>query len=59
MIGFAFTASMTVLGEKLDMDPRIGQPTCCELCREPIFSGAVVLLNFIDDYTEVCYVWTV
>jgi hypothetical protein len=56
MIGFAFTASMAVLGEKLGMNSWIDQPACCELCRELIFSGAVALLNFVDDYAKVCYV---
>jgi hypothetical protein len=52
MIGFTLTASMAILREKLGTDPRIGQPTCCELCREPFFSGAVVLLNSLDDYVK-------
>jgi hypothetical protein len=35
------------------MDPRIGQPTCCGLCREPLFSGAVTPSNAVDDLREV------
>jgi hypothetical protein len=34
---FSPTASLAVVGEKLGTDPRIGQPTCCGLCREPFF----------------------
>jgi hypothetical protein len=34
-------ASLAGSGEKLGTDPRIGQPACCGLCREPFFSGAV------------------
>jgi hypothetical protein len=30
-------ASLAGLGEKLGADPRIGQPACCGLCREPFF----------------------
>jgi hypothetical protein len=38
--GWLFSiASLTVLGEKLDMDPRIDQPSYCGLCQEPFFSG--------------------
>jgi hypothetical protein len=35
--------------EKLGTDPRIGQPACCELCREPFFLRAVTLSSTIDD----------
>jgi hypothetical protein len=31
MLGFAPTASLVGLGEKLGTDPRIGQPACCGL----------------------------
>jgi hypothetical protein len=48
-VGFAPTASMVVLGEKLNTDLRIGQPLCCELGREPFFLGAVTLLNSVND----------
>jgi hypothetical protein len=52
---FAPTDSMVVLGEKLGTDSQIGQPVCCGLCREPFFSGAVALLNSVNDYTKGCY----
>jgi hypothetical protein len=38
--------------EKLGMDPWIGLPACYGLCREPFFSGAVALLNSVDDYVK-------
>jgi hypothetical protein len=34
-------ASLASSGEKLGMDPRIGQPTCCGLCQGPFFSRVV------------------
>jgi hypothetical protein len=58
MLGFAPTTSMVGSGEKLGTDPRIGQSACCELCWEPFFSGAVALLNSVDDFTKGCYMWT-
>jgi hypothetical protein len=58
MLGFAPTALTAVLGLKLGMDPWIGQSSCCRLGREPFFSGAVVLLNSIDDYVKGCYART-
>jgi hypothetical protein len=57
-VGFAPTASLVGSGEKLGTDPRIGQPACGGLCREPFFSGAVALLNSIDDYVKDCYALT-
>jgi hypothetical protein len=54
-VGFTPTASMVVLGEKLGMNPRIDQPSCCGLGQEPFFSGAVALLNSVDDYAKGCY----
>jgi hypothetical protein len=57
-IDFAPTASMVALGEKLGMNPWIGQLSCCGLGREPFFSGVVALLNFVDDYKKGCYTWT-
>jgi hypothetical protein len=45
------------MGEKLGMDPQIGQPVCCELCQEPFFSGAVDLFKFVDDYMKGYYMW--
>jgi hypothetical protein len=35
------------------MDTRIGQPTCCGLYREPFFSGAVTLSNFVGGSWKV------
>jgi hypothetical protein len=45
-------------GEKLDTDPRIGQPSCCGLGQEPFFSGIVALSITIDDFMKCCYMWT-
>jgi hypothetical protein len=53
MLDFAPTASLVGLGEKLSTDPRVGQPVCCGLCREPLFSGAVALLNSVDGSCKV------
>jgi hypothetical protein len=57
-------ASLTVMWEKLGTDPRTGQLACCELGREPFFSGAIDLFKSIDDYTKgllfidcMRYVW--
>jgi hypothetical protein len=47
---------MADLGEKLGTDPRIGQPACYELCREPLFLGAVPLSIIVDDFTKDCHV---
>jgi hypothetical protein len=58
MLGFAPTASMIGSGGKLGTDPWIDQSACCGLCRESLFSGAVVWLNSIDNYTKGCYMWT-
>jgi hypothetical protein len=49
---------LAVMGERLGMDPRIGQLACCGLCRETFFSGAVDLFKSIDDYIKGCYMWT-
>jgi hypothetical protein len=57
-IGYAPTASMALLGEKMGTDPWIGQPACFGLCQETFFSGAVALLNSVDDYVKGCYVLT-
>jgi hypothetical protein len=54
--GFTPTASMATLGEKLGTNTRIGQPTCCGLCREPFFSGVVALSIAIDDFVKGCHV---
>jgi hypothetical protein len=50
--------SLVVVGEKLGMDPRIGRPLCCGLCREPFFSGVVDLFKYVDDGMKGCYMWT-
>jgi hypothetical protein len=39
----------------MGMDPRSGQPACCELSQEPFFSGAVDLFKSIDNYVKGCY----
>jgi hypothetical protein len=55
---FTSTVSMAGSGEKLCMDPQIGQPLGCELCRKPFFLGAVALSIAIDDRVKGCYMWT-
>jgi hypothetical protein len=45
-------------GEKLGMNPWIGQSSCCRLDREPFFSGAVGLSIVVDDFVKGCYTWT-
>jgi hypothetical protein len=57
--GFTPIASMAGSGEKLGMDPWIGQPSCCRLCRESFFSRAVVLPIVVDDFVKGCYAFTV
>jgi hypothetical protein len=44
--------------EKLGTDPWIGRPSCCGLCQEPFFSGAVDLFKSVDDCMKGCYMWT-
>jgi hypothetical protein len=46
---------MAGLGEKLDMNPWISQPSGCGLCREPFFSEAVALSIVVDDCVKDCY----
>jgi hypothetical protein len=53
------TDSLAIMGEKLGMDPRTGQPACCGLGRQPFFSGAMDLFKSVDDYVKGCYVLTV
>jgi hypothetical protein len=53
--GFTPTASMTGSEEKLCTDLRIGQPSCCGLCRYHFFSGAVALSITVDDFAKGCY----
>jgi hypothetical protein len=55
---FTLTASMAGSGEKLGTNPWIGQPSCCGLCRESFFSGAVDLSIDVDDFMKSCYTWT-
>jgi hypothetical protein len=50
--------SLHVMGEKLSTDPRIRWPSCCRLCQEPFFLGAVDLFKFVDDCMKDCYMWT-
>jgi hypothetical protein len=47
---------MVVMGEKLGGEPHIGHPACCGLRRESFFSGAMDLLNSVDDYAKGCHV---
>jgi hypothetical protein len=49
MLGFTPTASIAVVGEKLGMNSRIGQTSCCGLGQEPFFLGEVTLSNTVDD----------
>jgi hypothetical protein len=56
MFDFFSTALMTVVGEKLGMKSRIGQPTCCGLGQEPFFSRAVDPFNSVVDFTKGCYI---
>jgi hypothetical protein len=44
------------MGEKLGTDLRIGQPACCELCREPFFSGTVDPFKSVDDCVKGCHI---
>jgi hypothetical protein len=39
-------------GEKLGTDPWIGWTSCCELCQEPFFLGAVTLSIIVDDFAK-------
>jgi hypothetical protein len=43
-------------GEKLGMDPWIGQPACWRLCREPFFSGAVRSVQICRCLMKGCHV---
>jgi hypothetical protein len=44
-------------GEKLGIDPQIGQPTRWKLCREPFFSGGVTLSIAVGDFIKGSHVW--
>jgi hypothetical protein len=50
---------MAGLGEKLGKNPWIGQPSCCGLCREPFFLGAVTLSTVVDEFMKGSYALTV
>jgi hypothetical protein len=56
--GFTPTASMTGSREKLGTDPQIGQSSCCGLCWEPFFFGAVALSIAVDDCMKGYCIWT-
>jgi hypothetical protein len=43
---------MAGTGEKLSMDPRIGQSAGWGLCREPSLSGAVALSIAVEDFAK-------
>jgi hypothetical protein len=49
-------ASLVGSGEKLGMDPQIGQTACCELCREPFSSGAVGFVQICRRLVKGCQV---
>jgi hypothetical protein len=49
---FTPTASMVDSGEKLGTDSRIGQPSCCGLCRESFFSGGIALFIVVDNFVK-------
>jgi hypothetical protein len=49
------TTLLAVMGEKLGMDPRTDQPTCCRLGQEPSFSRAVDLFKSLHDYAKGSY----
>jgi hypothetical protein len=52
------TASLAVVGEKLNTDPWIRRPSSCGLCRKPFFLGAVDLYKSVKDFATGCYVLT-
>jgi hypothetical protein len=52
------TTSLVGSGEKLSTDPRVYQPTCCGLCREPFFSGVVGSIQICQRPINDCYMWT-
>jgi hypothetical protein len=49
-------ASLAGSGEKLGTDPRIDQPACCGLCREPFFSGAVGSIQICRRPAKGCHI---
>jgi hypothetical protein len=52
------TASLVGSEEKMGMDPWVGQPACCGLCREPFFSGTVGSVEIYRRLTKGCYMCT-
>jgi hypothetical protein len=50
--------SLAVVGENLGMNPWIGWPSCCGLCQEPFFLGAVDLIKYVDECMKGCHMWT-
>jgi hypothetical protein len=51
------TASLVGLGEKLGMDPCIGQSACYGLCQKPFFSGAVGSIQICRWLVRGCHIW--
>jgi hypothetical protein len=47
---------MAGMGEKLGMDPQIGQPARWGLCQEPFFSRAATLSIAVEDFAKGCHV---
>jgi hypothetical protein len=39
------------------MDPWIGWPVCCGLCREPFFLCAVGSVQIYRCFTKGCHIW--
>jgi hypothetical protein len=55
---FTPTSSMAGSGEKLGTETQISQPSCCGLCQEPFFSGAVAQSIAVNGFMKGCYTWT-
>jgi hypothetical protein len=55
-VALPLTASLAGSGEKLGIDPQIGQPAYWGLCRESLFSGAVTLSIVVNDFVKCCQV---
>jgi hypothetical protein len=50
-------ASLVGSGEKLGMDPRIGQPVCYGFCWEPFFSETVGSVQICLRLVKDCHMW--
>jgi hypothetical protein len=50
------TASLVGSGEKLGTDPRVGQPACCGLCREPFLGSSGIHPNLSVSHKRLLYV---